>query len=229
MDKDKKEQRANYILLIIGCSLLIGLLFIYREGTTWFTSILWPYVSVVSWIVIGVSLSIALALQYYLLMLLRYSVIKYFVFWFIPILWLFNNGIVAMHRFLNWTTDIVSPVGWIPIGDLVGCLLGVIYFPLLLIGGVIVAIIDSSSAMLTQACYYARIAMDFTNTSSSDIISYSLTSCKVLWDIAANFFIQEMTAQHISNRQFLEFDLSNIFSLPYWVLGIGYSFTCIVT
>jgi len=161
-------------------------------------------------------------------MLLRYSAIKYFVLWFIPIIWLFNNGIVALHRFFDWTTDIVSPAGWVPLGDLLGWLLSAVYSPLLIASGVVVAIIDSSSSMLSQACYYAGIAMDVANISPWNIISYSMNYLSVLWDLVSNSFVQEIASLQTDDRQFLEFNLSNTFSLPYWALSIGYSFTCII-
>ena len=166
MDKqEQREQRINYGLMITGCLLVIGLLLIYREGLVWFTSARWSTVSVISWVSISVVMGIALVLQYFFFMLLRYSVLKYFVLWFIPAMWLFNNGIVAMHRFLDWTTDIISPVGWIPLGDLLGWLLSAVYLPLLVGSGVAIAIIDSSGSMLTQACYYAGIAIDVVDVS----------------------------------------------------------------
>ncbi len=226
--KQQREQRINYSLLIAGCLIVIGLLLIYREGLVWFSSARWSAVSVINWFSISVVMGIALVLQYYFFMLLRYSVLKYFVLWFIPIMWLFNNGIVAMHRFLDWTTDIVSPVGWIPLGDLLGWLLSAVYLPLLVASGVVVAIIDSSSSMLTQACYYAGIAMDVVDVSPWNIVSYCMNYISVLWDLISNSFVQEIAAHHTSSRPFLEFNLSNTFSLSYWVFSIGYSLTCII-
>lgn len=229
MDKiEQREKRNNIIFLFVGIVLVIGLLLIYREGLTWFSSTQWSEVTVIRWVSISIILSIALVLQYYFLMLLRYSVIKYAVLWFIPIIWIFNNGLVAMHRFLDWTTDIVSPAGWIPLGDLLGWLLSAVYLPLLIGSGAIIAIIDSSSSTLTQACYYAGIAMDVAGISPSNIVSYSLNLVSVYWDVISNSFLQEIVAETMKNRAFLEFNLSNTFSLPYWALSIGYSFTCIV-
>lgn len=227
-NEQQREQRTNYILLITGCLLILGLLLIYREGLAWFTSARWSAVSVVSWVSISFILGTALVLQYFFFMLLRYSVFKYAVFWFIPVMWLFNNSLVAMHRFLGWTTDIISPVGWIPLGDLLGWLLSAVYLPLLVASGVVVAIIDSSSSMLTQACYYAGIAIDVVDISPWNIVSYCMNYISVFWDLISNSFVQEIAALHTSNRPFLEFNLSNAFSLPYWALSIGYSLTCII-
>tara|TARA_R110002072_G_scaffold118775_5_gene251312 strand:+ start:23115 stop:23807 length:693 start_codon:yes stop_codon:yes gene_type:complete len=229
MDKiEQREKRTNMIFMLIGFILVVGLLLLYREGVVWFSSARWSDVSIISWVSISAILGSALVVQYFFLMLLRYSMVKYFVLWFIPIIWLFNNGIVALHRFFDWTTDIVSPVGWIPLGDLLGWLLSAVYAPLLLASGVTIAIIDSSSSMLTQACYYAGMAMDVVNISPWNIISYSMNFLSVLWDLISNSFVQEVASLQVDNRQFLEFNLSNTFSLSYWVLSIGYSLSCLI-
>ena len=226
--KEQREKRTNFILLGIACLLVVGLLLIYREGLTWFSSTRWSDVSVLRWVAIGSIIILSLLVQYYFFLLLRYSFFKYLVLWFIPIAWLFNNGIVAMHRFLDWTTDIISPAGWIPLGDLLGWLLSAVFFPVLVGGGAVVAIIDSSSSMLTQACYYAGIAMDVASVSPSNIFSYSLKIINVFWDVTSNAFVQEVFANIGNDRSLLSFNLSHTFALPYWILSIGYSFTCIV-
>ncbi|MFT5426430.1 MAG: hypothetical protein ACI9ZT_001371 [Gammaproteobacteria bacterium] len=210
--KDQIEKRNNFIIVLSGIILVVGLILIYREGLSWFSLTRWSQVSTLSWAYIIAIFAISLILQYYFLMLLRYSSFKYLVLWFIPIIWLVNNGLVAMHRFLDWTTDIISPSGWIP---LVG-------------SGVIVAMIDSSSSMLTQACYYAGIALDVAGITPGNIVAYSLNHLSVLWDLVSNSFVQEITANDMNDRAFLDFNLSSTFSLPYWVLSIGYSCTCIV-
>ncbi|HIM07337.1 MAG TPA: hypothetical protein EYG49_02195 [Gammaproteobacteria bacterium] len=170
----------------------------------------------------------ALVLQYYYFILLRYSIFKYLVLWLIPIIWLFNNGLVALHRFFNWTTDIVSPVGWLPLGELLGGMLSIFFVPVLLAGGAIVVIIDSTGLMLTQACYYAGIALDVTNVSGWNILSYSKSFINVIWDLLSNSFVQQVTSERLMNRPFLDLSLSSTLSLPYWVLSIGYSFTCVL-
>lgn len=229
MDKiDQRKRRNNIILLFVGIILVVGLLFIYREGLTWFTSTKWSHISVAGWISIGVIFSVSLLLQYYFFLLLRYSFFKYLVLWFIPIAWLFNNGLVAMHRFLDWTTDIASPAGWIPLGELLGWLLSAVFFPVLVAGGAMVAIIDSSGSMLTQACYYAGIALDVAGVSPWNFIDYSMNYISVVWDMLSNSFVQQILAERPVNRSFLDFSLSSTFALPYWVLSIGYSFTCII-
>ncbi len=228
---DKKEQlekRNNIILLISGVLFVIGLLVIYREGLTWFTATKWSHVSLMRWLSISVVFSIALVLQYYFLYLLRYSFIKYLVLWFIPIIWLFNNGLVAMHRFLDWTTDIVSPVGWIPIGEFIGWMLSAVFMPILIGGGTVVAIIDSGGSMLTEACYYAGIAMDVAGVSGWNIISKSISFINVSWDLISNSFVQQVVSERLMNRSFLDFSVSSVFSLACWFLSIGYSFVCII-
>ncbi|MBL1143252.1 MAG: hypothetical protein HND53_14655 [Proteobacteria bacterium] len=229
MDKKQQvEKRNNFLLLFAGLLLVIGLLIIYREGLTWFTATKWSHISVVSWINIVLLFSFALVLQYYFLMLLRYSFIKYLVLWFIPVIWLFNNGLVAMHRFFDWTTDIVSPAGWIPLGEFVGWMLSAVFFPVLVGSGAFIAIIDSNGSMLTQACYYASIAMDITGVSGWNIFSYLTNFINIIWDLLSHSFVQEVIKERATNRSFLDFSLSSIFNLPYWVLSVGYSFTCIV-
>ena len=226
--KDQLERRNNFFFLFAGIVLVVGLLVIYREGLTWFTTTKWSSISVTSWISIGIIFSVSLVLQYYFLLLLRYSFVKYLVLWFIPIIWLFNNGLVAMHRFFDWTTDIISPAGWIPLGELLGWLLSAVFLPVLACGGAIVAIIDSSGSMLNQACYYAGIALDVAGVSPWNIISYSMNFVNVMWDLLSNSFVQQVVSERTMNRSFLDFSLSSTFGLPCWVLSIGYSFTCII-
>ncbi len=226
---EKLEKRNNFIFLLLGCCISVALLLIYREGFTWFSATNWSDISIVKWISISFILIVALLLQYYFLMLLRHSFLKYLVLWFIPIAWLFNNGIVAMHRFLDWTTDIVSPAGWIPLGDLVGWLLSAIFLPFLITSGAVVAIVDSSSLMITQACYYARIAIDVADISIWQIGSYILNFISIFWDIISNSLVQEIASETMKDRSFFEFNLSNAFRIPYWVQSIGYSFTCLLT
>ncbi len=225
---EQVEKRNNFVFLFVGICLVIGLLLIYREGLTWFTTAKWSGVSVVRWVTVSIILMITLVLQYYFFLLLRFSFMKYIVFWFIPVIWLFNNGLVAMHRFLDWTTDIISPVGWVPVGEFVGWMLSAIFFPILMGGGTVIAIIDSSGSMLTQACYYAGIAFDVVDVSSWNVMTHAMNFIDVIWDLISNSFVQEVIKERAMNRSFLDFSLISIFSLPYWVLSIGYSFTCIL-
>lgn len=229
MDKrEQHERRSNIILVIIGIILALALIIIPRGGFSWFTSTSWSHVTVVKWAFVAVTLGVSLVLQYYFLILLRYSFLKYLVLWFLPIIWIFNNGLVAMHRFLDWTTDIQSPVGWMPITDLLSWLLGAVFSPSLIGFGVIAAIIDSSGAMLTQACYYAGIAMDVSGISSWHVIDYGMNFISVLWDLISNSFVQEVIKESSQTRSFFDLSLSGTFSLPNWLVSIGYSFACVV-
>ena len=221
------KKRINIIIIFAGIVIVLSSLMINHGWLTWFSSIRWAEVSTISWILISSILSVGLVLQYFFLTLLRYSVIKYFMLWLMPVIWLFNNSLVALNVFFDWTRDIVSPIGWVPLGDLLGWLLSVVYLPLLLASGVVVAIIDLISATLSQTCYYGKIAMDVANISPWNIVSYSMNYLSVLWDLVSNSFTQEIASLRTVNREFLEFNLSNTFSLPYWILNIGYSFTCI--
>jgi hypothetical protein len=228
---DKKEQlqkRNNFIFLLVGIVLVISLLLIYREGLTWFSATKWTQLSAINWISIVVIFGLSLVIQYYFFMLLRFSVLKYLVFWLIPVIWLFNNGLVTLHRLFNLTADIVTPAGWITLGELFSWLLSAIYFPLLIAGGVVVAIVDSSGSMLTQACYYAGMAMDVAGVSVWNIVSYSMNFLSVIWDLLSDSFVQQVMHERSMNQPFLDFSLSSTFGLPYWILSIGYSFTCIL-
>ncbi len=225
--KDQIEKRNNIILILHGIILVFSLLFIYREGLSWFVSTRWSQASVFSWGSIIAIFIVSMVLQYYFIMLLRYSLLKYLVLWFIPIIWLVNNGIMAMHNFLHWTTDIISPTGWVPLTTLLGWLLSAVFSPLLVGGGFIVAIIDSSGPMLTQACYYVGMVLDVAGITSGNIGAYNLNHLGVLWDLVSNSFVHEITTNSVNDRTFWDFNLSSTFSLPYWVFGIGYSFACI--
>ncbi len=121
-----------------------------------------------------------------------------------------------MHRFLDWTTDIVSPAGWVPLGDLLGWLLSAVYLPLLVGSGVAVAIIDSSGSMLStglllrwhryRCCQYFTVEYYF--------ILYELYKRIVGSHIK---FICARYCITANNRQLLELNLTNTFSFP-----IGY-------
>ena len=64
--------------------------------------------------------------------------------------------------------------------------------------------------MLTQACYYAGIAMDVANISPWNIVSNSMNYLSVLWDLVSNSFAQEIASLRTDDREFLEFNLSHI-------------------
>lgn len=221
------KKRNNIIYLLFGYILVLTLLIVFREGIYWFKSTQWSAVSTLSWVSISIVLILFSVLQYYFILLLRYSFIKYIVIYIIPIVWLVNNGLAGMHRFMDYTNEVTSSAVWVPIGDLLGWLLGVIYFPLLVGSGVIIAVIDSSGSMLTQACYYIGIAIDVTGISSSSIFSYSVNVLNIILDMLSNTFVQNVMNEIGNNRSIINFNLSNILSLPYWFLNIGYNISCI--
>jgi hypothetical protein len=229
MDKKEKcEKRNNIIIVFLGVVLVIGLIIFTRGGLGWFTDTSWSKVSNIKWVSIAVVLCVSLVLQFYFLLLLRYSSLKFLVLWLIPIIWVFNNGLVAVHLFLEWTADYVSPTGWIPVGDLISWMFGAVYFPLLIGAGTIVALIDSSSLMLTQACYYAGIAVDAAGISPGDIIDYGLNFISVFWDLISDSFVKELALDNIKNRSLWDFNLTGVSSLPNWFFSASYSFTCMV-
>ena len=230
MDKrEQREKRLNIILVITGILLALFLIVFPRGGFSWASAVSWSKISILQWVSIACVFCISLVAQYFLLMLLRYSFLKYLVLWFIPVIWIFNNGLVALHRFLDWTTDIVSPAGWIPVTDLLSWLSGVIFFPVLLGFGVIAAIIDVSSNQLTQACYYANIAMDVANISPWHVIDYVINFINVFWDLVSNSFVQEIIKERSANRSFFDLSILDALSLPQWFMNVGYSFTCILS
>jgi hypothetical protein len=226
--KEKREKRNNIIIVFLGVALVIGLILFTRGGLGWFTDTSWSKVSVIKWVSIAVVLCVSLVLQFYFLLLLRYSSFMFLVLWLIPIIWVFNNGLVAIHLFLEWTADYVSPTGWIPVGDLISWMFGAVYFPLLIGAGTIVALIDSSSVMLTQACYYAGIAIDAAGISPWNIIDYGLNFISVFWDLISDSFVKELALDNIKNRSLWDFNLTGAFSLPNWFFSASYSFTCMV-
>ena len=229
MDKrEQREKRLNIILVITGILLALLLVIFPRGGVAWVTSTSWSNITIIKWVIICGVLCISLVIQYYLLMLLRYSFLKYAVLWFLPIIWIFNNGLVALHRFLDWTTDIVSPAGWMPITDLMSWLLGAVFSPTLLGFGVIAAVVDVSSSQLTQACYYAGIAMDIANISPWHVIDYGMNFIGVFWDLISNSFVQEVIKERSLTRSFFDLSFSGAISLPQWLINVGYSFTCLV-
>jgi hypothetical protein len=226
--KDKREKLNNIIIVFFGVVLVIGLLIFTRGGLSWFTDTSWSKVSNIKWVSIAVVLCVSLVLQFYFLLLLRYSSLKFLVLWLIPIIWVVNNGLAAVHLFLEWTADYVSPAGWIPVGDLISWMFGAVYFPLLIGAGMIVALIDSSSFMLTQACYYAGIAVDAAGISPRDIIDYGFNFISVFWDLISDSFVKELALDNIKNRSLWDFNLTGISSLPNWFFSVSYSFTCMV-
>ena len=226
--KEIRDTKINIAIVITGIVLVIGLIIYSRGGVGWFTSTAWSQVSIIKWVFIVAILGIALVLQYYFLLLLRYSIAKYLVLWLLPIIWLFNNGLVAMHRLFESADEQTLLTGWIPITDLMGWLLGAVFLPLLVGGGSVVAIIDSSSLILLQACRIAGIAFEVTGISFWDFVTNVFRFIRVFLDLLGNSFMQEIVTENLKNRSFFDLSLSGIFSLPHWFYSAGYSFTCII-
>jgi len=230
MDKrEAREKWVNIAVSIAGLAVVVCLIIYSRWGLGWFTETAWSKVSILKWISVVVILSIALVLQYYFLLLLRHSIVKYLVLWLLPIIWLFNNGLVALHRLFESAANETFLTGWIPITDLIGWLLGAVFFPLLIGGGTVVGIIDSGGTFMSQACSIAGMAMDVTGTSVWDIITHVPKFLGVFWDQVVNSFTQAVFVDNFKNRSFFDLTLDGIFSLPHWFYSVGYSFTCIIS
>lgn len=226
---ETRDIKINIAIVITGIALVIGLIIYSRGGVSWFTNTAWSQVSIVKWIVIVVTVGIALVIQYYFLLLLRHSFVKYLVFWLLPIIWLFNNGSVAIHRLFESAAEETFLTGWIPITDLIGWLMGTVYVPLLVVGGIVVALIDSGGFFLAQACNIAGMALDITGTSFGDLISGGFKFIGIFLDLLGNSFMQEFVTENLRNRPFFDLSLSGVFSLPHWFYSAGYSFSCIIS
>lgn len=230
MDKtEAREKWINIFLVATGLGLFICLIIYSRWGLSWFTDTAWAKVTVFKWLSVVVILTVSLVLQYYFLMLLRHSIVKYLVLWFLPVLWLFNNGLVAIHRLFESAAEATLFTGWIPITDLAGWLLGIIFFPLFVGGGAIVGIIDSGGSFMSQVCSIAGIAMNATGTSAWDILSHVPKFLHLFWDQVVNSFMHAVFPEDLKNRSFFDLSLDSIISLPNWFYSAGYSFTCIIS
>ena len=220
MDKrESREKLLNIAALVTGVALVLCLI-IYTRDISWFTSSVWSQVSIIKCIIIAVVLGFFLVVQYYFLMLFRYSIARILVFWLLPIIWLFNNGLVAIHRLFESAAEETSLTGWIPVTDLAGWLTGAVFFPLFTGGGIAVGIIDSVSQLLSQACNVAGMSPD-----SGGIISFITTYLELL----GSSFLQVVLSVNSGGRSFFDLGLSGIFNLPNWFFSAGYSFTCIIT
>ena len=229
---DKREIREKWIniaLVITGLALVVCLIIYSRWGLGWFTETAWSRVSILKWIAAGVILTIAVILQYYFLMLLRHSIVKYLVLWLVPIIWLFNNGLVALHRLFESAADATTLTGWIPITDLAGWLLGAVFLPTLIGGGAIVGIIDSGGNFMPQVCSIAGLAMDATGTSFRDVLLHIQHFLGLFWDQVVHSFRQAVFPENLKDRSFFNLTLDGLLSLPHWFYSSGYSFSCIIS
>ena len=136
---NKTEERAwqQNLALIAAGFVLTGIIILISRGESWFTATAWPRISVIRWIAAGVILPVGALLQYYFLMLLRHSFWKY-VLWLLPAIWLYNNGMVGIQRLFD-SEGGLALTGWIPITDLLGWLMAVIFWPMFIAGGAVTA------------------------------------------------------------------------------------------
>lgn len=227
---DKREQRkirAIYFLLILGIASSLALIALKHGGVAWLGKVSWADFSWLQWIAMLLLIVIGIVGQYLFLLLLRYRFLKYLILVGIPALWLFNNGIIAISRFLDWTTDIGATIGWLSIADLLSWLAGAVYFPILVSMGAVSAILDANASMLSSACYYARMALDIANVNPWQIIDFSMNVIGILWDLLANSFTQEVIKATSDTDSLFEFSMAAALSLPQWMMTLGYSLACL--
>ena len=227
--RERREKWTNLALVVAGLALAIGIIIYSRWGLSWFTETAWAKVSILKWLSVVIILSITLVLQYYFLMLLRHSIVKYLVLWLLPIIWLFNNGLVALHRLFESAANETLLTGWIPVTDLIGWLVGVVFFPSFIGGGTIVGIIDSGGSFMSQVCSIGGMAMNVTGTSVWDILSHVPKFMGVFWDQVVNSFANAVFPENFKNRSFFDLTLDGVISLPHWFYSAGYSLTCIIS
>ena len=215
----------NTVLIIVGIVMVAGMLAMFRGGADWFNNIHWSKISVLKWIVLGVIGFIALLFQYYLLLLFRYSFLKH-LFWFLPVLWLVNNGLIVIGRFIDSEYH-RAVTDWIPLTDLFGWLISLVYFPLLVGGGAMSAIADSSGFVMSQACAYAHAVLETARVSNGSVVSFIAHHVGAFWDIITNSFKNQVAWENAGNRPFIDFTQNGLFRMPHWMLNLGYTFSCI--
>ena len=113
---DKGEIRVrleNLALIIFGAVLVVSMIVLYRGGIGWFQDVSWSRVSVLKWVAIGTFSAAGLVLEYYLLLLLRYSILRHLL-WLLPVIWLFHNGLIVIQRFIEGEYH-HALTGWIPV------------------------------------------------------------------------------------------------------------------
>ena len=228
LKKGKSEMLVrleNTVLIIVGIVLVLGMLAMFRGGADWFNNIHWSKISVLKWIVLGVIGFIALLFQYYLLLLFRYSFLKH-LFWFLPALWLINNGLIVIGRFIDSEYH-RAVTGWIPLTDLFGWLISLVYFPLLVGGGAMSAIADSGGFVMSQACAYAHAVLETARVSNGSVVSFIGHHVGALWDIITNSFKNQVAWENAGSRPFIDFTQNGLFRMPHWMLNLGYTFSCI--
>ncbi len=214
-------------MLLLGVLLAVTIILLTRGSTSWPDGKVFTELTLMQWLSIALCSSIGLLIQYYVIFLVRHTHLKVLVFWLLPGLWFFNNILVAMHRFLDWTTEIASDVGWFTLADLVSWMLSAVYFPILIAAGAVAAILDETGGMLSQACYFARIALDVASISPWQFIDFSLNLLGILWDLLSNTFVQEVMEYNRDVNSLFEFSIVAAFSFPKWLTTLGYSLACL--
>jgi hypothetical protein len=218
---EKIATRVNIAVVVVGMLLVAGLT-VYVRGAGWISATAWSQVSIFRWIAIVLILGLAVATQYYAMLLLRYSIVKYLVLWLPPIFWLFMNGLVALRRLFESAAEATLLSGFIPVTDLIGWLTGAIYAPLLIGGGLMVAMVDAAGQILDQACQ----VVGFTGDGGGFLAGLS-SSIGMFLDLLGSSFMREVVMEHQRNRAFFDFGLDGVFGFPHWLFSAGYSFTCI--
>lgn len=224
MNSEIRERLENAGLMLLGLGLLAGIIIAYRGGVDWFGAVAWSRLGVLHWIVIAVVAPVTLVAQYYLLLLLRHSILKH-LFWLLPVLWLANNGFLVVQRFIESEYGRAVP-DWLPVTDLVGWLLSLLYFPILAGGGIVAAIADSQGFMLTQACHMANVTMETFGMTGGDVVSYMVKYFDVLWDLVSRSFMDNVMAG--GHRPFVDVSVDGLLRLPHWFFDLGYGVSCLV-
>lgn len=228
LEKEKSEIRIRLeiaALIIMGVVVVAVIIMLTRGGVDWFTDSAWSKVSVGGWIAVAVIAAVALSLQYYLLILLRFRILRH-VFWLLPAIWLLHNGLLVIQRLMESEAG-EALTGWLPLTDLFGWLLSAVFLPLLAGGGAVAAIIDSGSIMPIQACQAANMALNAAGIGNQDIFSRLIDHFDVFWDLLSESFRRQVAMEYATSRPFLDFGASGFFNLPYWFFNCGYYFSCI--
>jgi hypothetical protein len=226
---EKSEIRIrleNTALIVFGAVLVVSMIVLYRGGIAWFSDIPWSKVTVLKWVAIGLVSAVGLVLQYYLLLLLRYSILRHLL-WLLPVIWLVHNGLIVIQRFIEGEYH-QALTGWIPITDLVGWFLSALYLPLLVAGGAVTAIADSAGYTLSAACQYAHATLNVAGISGWDMITHLGKVFDVFRHLVSDSFIQQISSKYAESRPFMDFGPEGLFRVPHWLFNIGYAFVCII-
>ena len=225
---EKRKVYVNLALLAAGLLLVVFLIAYTRGGFSWFSNAVWSGLSWVKWVWLVVLLGGAGLLQYYLFSLLRYSIVRILVLWLLPLAWLFNNGLVAIQRLFEFTSDETFITGWVPLTDLLGWVLGAVFFPLLVAGGAAVAVVDSASVLFIDVCRVAGVLLDVTGNGFLEILSHVFRFLGNYAGLLFDSFSSDVLTDNLRNRPFWEFSLKGVFRLSNWLFSAGYNLSCIM-